>query len=70
MLSKLPLAPVFPNPITPYFGSCEELRAHGVEMDGHYMIDGTETYCKDTWSKHFNHSLVIDTLDTNIYQPI
>ena len=35
----------------PSFGSCEELRAHGVEMDGHYLIDGKETYCKNTWSK-------------------
>ena len=40
-----------PNSRAPYFESCEELRANGVEMDGHYMIAGTETYCKDTWSK-------------------
>ena len=41
-----------PNPRAPYFESCEELRANGVEMDGYYMIAGTETYCKDTWSKY------------------
>ena len=37
----------------PEFKSCEELRAHGVEMDGYYSIGGAETYCKSSWSKSF-----------------
>lgn len=45
------VGPNFPETVAPTFGSCEELRAHGVEMDGYFWIDGEETYCKDTWSK-------------------
>ena len=45
------LDPDIPESFAPTFGSCEELRAHGVEMDGYFIIDGQETYCKDTWSK-------------------
>jgi hypothetical protein len=32
------------------FGSCEELRAHGVSVSGFYKIGGALTYCS-TWSK-------------------
>ena len=53
----------FPNSSTPFFTSCEELRNHGVEIDGHYIINGTETYCKDMWSKYYNF---FDEATTNL----
>ena len=40
-----------PKSVIPHFGSCGELRAHGVEMNAQYLIDGEEKYCKDLWSK-------------------
>ena len=44
-------APEHPKSAVPQFGSCEELWAHGVEMNAHYLIDGEQKYCKDSWSK-------------------
>jgi hypothetical protein len=32
------------------FGSCEELRAHGVDIPGYFTIAGAATYCPG-WSK-------------------
>ena len=31
------------------FQSCEELRMHGVDISGHFIINGTKTYCH-SWS--------------------
>ena len=32
------------------FQSCEELKVHGVDITGYFMIKGVKTYCK-SWSK-------------------
>ena len=32
------------------FQSCEELKGHGVDISGYFMIKGTKTYCHN-WSK-------------------
>ena len=32
------------------FGSCEELKTHGVTISGYFLIGGVKTYC-DNWSK-------------------
>ncbi len=32
------------------FGTCAELRAHGVELPAYYIISGSPTYCP-SWSK-------------------
>ena len=35
------------------FQSCEELKSHGVDISGYFMINGISTYCH-TWSKCFD----------------
>ena len=34
------------------FKTCQDLQDNGNTLEGKYMIDGTETYCQNQWSKY------------------